>query len=243
MKKFLRTSDLAKAGQLSVQAIRNYEVWHILPPAERSAKGYRLYTSQHLQALIVTKRLIAGYGWRCATNIMQFIHAGNLPSALAIIDARHAEIHSSRGEIEEALRILRTTLPVAPIKLDRNTFTQKHGLYVHEAAKIFGLRVSALRYWEEQALLQPKRDAANHYRIYDAEQLRRLQFIVLLRKAKYSIETIRYVLDQLATDSPEQALKAAENRLQELTDLSYHCMQATAELWKYIADTQLFNTD
>jgi Na+/phosphate symporter len=65
----------------------------------------------------------------------------------------------------------------------------------------------------------------------------------LLRKANYNIETIRYVLDQLATDSPEQALKAAENRLQELTDISYRCMQATAELWRYVADMQLFHTN
>ncbi len=141
MKKFLRTSDLAKVAHLSVQAIRNYEAWHVLPPAERSAKGYRLYTQKHLQALLVTKSLIAGYGWRCTASIMQSIHAGNLPSALALIDARHAEIHNSRGEIEEALRILRATSPVEPIKLDRNRLTQKRGLYVHETAKMFGLQV------------------------------------------------------------------------------------------------------
>lgn len=242
MKKFLYTGDLAKAASLSVQAIRNYEAWHILPAAERSAKGYRLYTLKHLQALHVTKNLIAGYGWRSAADIMQFIHASNFPAALAIIDACHAEIHRSRSEIEEALRILRTISSASQVEPDENMIVQRQAMYVNEAAKMFGMRVSALRYWEERGLLQPKRDKANHYRIYDREQLRRLQFIVLLRKANYSIEAVQHVINQLVIGSPEQALSAAENRLQDLTRVSQHCMQATAELWAYVSTMPSFET-
>jgi DNA-binding transcriptional MerR regulator len=48
---YLRTSDLAQAGQISVQQVRNYEALGLLPPIERSKSGYRLYTPQHLAAL------------------------------------------------------------------------------------------------------------------------------------------------------------------------------------------------
>jgi DNA-binding transcriptional MerR regulator len=236
LKKFLRTSDLATAAHLSVQAIRNYEKWGILPPAERSAKGYRLYTPKHLDALRIAQALATGYSWRNAARIMQSLHNGDLAVALAIIDAQHAEIHRNRCEVEQTLHVLRTMPPAQLPKPARNMPVHKSDLYVNEVAKLVGVRVSAVRYWEERGLLQPKRATNNTYRVYDAEQFRKLQFIVLLRKANYDIKAIQHILGQLGTGSPEQALLAAEKRLKDLTEASYQCMQATTELWTYIAE-------
>lgn len=42
----LRTHDLALAGHISVQQVRNYEAKGLIPQAQRSPSGYRLYT-QH----------------------------------------------------------------------------------------------------------------------------------------------------------------------------------------------------
>ncbi len=53
-----RTSDLAKAAQVGVQQVRNYEAGGLIPPAERAANGYRQYTRQHLVALTT-----AQLGW------------------------------------------------------------------------------------------------------------------------------------------------------------------------------------
>jgi DNA-binding transcriptional MerR regulator len=36
---------------MSVQQVRNYEAFSLLPPVSRSKSGYRLYTQQHLAAL------------------------------------------------------------------------------------------------------------------------------------------------------------------------------------------------
>ena len=48
---YLRTRDLALAGHISVQQVRNYEANGLIPLAQRSPSGYRLYTQQHLAAL------------------------------------------------------------------------------------------------------------------------------------------------------------------------------------------------
>ena len=61
---YLHTIDLAQAGHISVQQVRNYEAGGFIPPAERSPGGYRLYTQQHLVALKTARSLVGGYGWQ-----------------------------------------------------------------------------------------------------------------------------------------------------------------------------------
>lgn len=65
---------------------------------------------------------------------------------------------------------------------------------IGEAAAMFGLRVSALRYYEELGLLTPvgRRGAT---RLYDRAQLRRLAFVGIARELGLPLETAREVLD------------------------------------------------
>src|SRR5690242_21190014 len=104
----LRTVDLARAVNLSVQQVRNYEAWGFLPPVARSGSGYRLYTPRHLAALQTARRMIAGYGWQPAREILQALHQGELDAALALIDAQHAALARQRERVEQALDALRT---------------------------------------------------------------------------------------------------------------------------------------
>ncbi|MDQ0939944.1 MerR family DNA-binding transcriptional regulator [Streptomyces sp. V1I1] len=43
----LRAIDLALTAGISVQQVRNYIEMGILPPVERTAGGYRIFTSAH----------------------------------------------------------------------------------------------------------------------------------------------------------------------------------------------------
>src|SRR5215469_18749338 len=104
----LRTRDLAQAGHMSVQQVRNYEASGLIPKAERSPSGYRLYTQQHLAALKTVKSMVPGYGWQRTSAIMQAIHRGDLSAALATIDERHAELTIKRRQVEQTLHALRT---------------------------------------------------------------------------------------------------------------------------------------
>ena len=78
---YLRTHDLALAGHISVQQVRNYEANGLIPKAQRSPSGYRLYTQQHLAALKAVKSMVRGYGWPRTSAIMQALHRGDLAAA------------------------------------------------------------------------------------------------------------------------------------------------------------------
>jgi DNA-binding transcriptional MerR regulator len=235
---YLRTTDLAQAGQISVQQVRNYEASGFIPAAERSPAGYRLYTRKHLVALTTARGLVAGYGRQRAQAIMQATHQGRLSAALALIDERHAEIAGKRLQLEQTLAALSTlaaqAVPLAGARHSHPRHAQ--WLRVGEAAQQVGVRVSALHFWEQQGLLQPARDKSSHYRLYDEQQMRRLRVVVLLREAGYGFGAIRTTLDELAAGRPEKAIAAVEKRRAELARTSWACVEAMSAFQEYISE-------
>jgi DNA-binding transcriptional MerR regulator len=229
----LRTIDLARAAGISVQQVRNYEAWGLLPPASRSKSGYRLYTQHHLAALKTARSLVGGYGWQRMPTIMRALHRGDLSAALATIDTRHAELASKRLQVEQTLSALHA-LAAQPAPVQSSLHPQQ--FRVGEAAKQVGVRVSALHFWEQQGLLHPLRDQSSHYRLYDEQQMRRLRVVVLLREAGYNFDVILSVLDELAADRPEKAIVAVEKRREELTRTSWVCIEALAHFQRYVSE-------
>jgi DNA-binding transcriptional MerR regulator len=229
----LGTRDLAVAGNISVQQVRNYEASGLIPKAPRSPSGYRLYTQRHLTALHTVKSLVRGYGWQRTSAIMQALHRGDLSTALATIDERHAEQARKRLQVEQTLVALRTltTQSGAPHRSQ-----QSQPVRVGEAAKQVGVRVSAVHFWEQQGLLSPLREPNSRYRLYDQHQMRRLRVVALLRDAGYPFSVIRLVLDQMAEGRPEQAIVAVENRREELSRTSWSCIEALTLFRHYVSE-------
>jgi DNA-binding transcriptional MerR regulator len=230
---YLRTRDLALAGNISVQQVRNYEASGLIPKAQRSQSGYRLYTQQHLAALKTVKSMVHGYGWQRTPAIMQALHRGDLSTALATIDERHAEQARKRFQVEQTLSALRT-LAAGSAPLQSTHHPQR--FRVGEAAKQVGVRVSALHFWEQQGLLHPVREQNSRYRLYDEHQMRRLREVVLLRDAGYNFNVIQLVLDELAAGRPEKAIVAVEKRREELTRTSWTCIEALASFQHYVSE-------
>src|SRR5690349_10373936 len=230
--KHLRTKDLAEAAGVSLQQVRNYEAGGLIPAVERSPSGYRRYTRQHLMALQAAKQVIGGYGWPTAQQIMQALHQGRLADALALIDERHAEIAALRRQLEQtlaALRVLAAQLPPAsPHHSER--------IRVGVAARLVGVRVSAVRFWEQLGLLHPLREHGSNYRLYDERQLRRLRIVALLRQAHNDFAAIRTTLDELEAGRPQRAVAAVEQRRSELAGMSWRCLEAMAALYAYIRE-------
>jgi DNA-binding transcriptional MerR regulator len=230
---YLRTIDLAQAGRISVQQVRNYEASGFLPPAERSSAGYRLYTRQHLQALKTARGLAPGYGWQRTREIMQALHRGELTTALGEIDQRHAELAGKRLQVEQTLAALRK---LAAPSAARTSPRAPQRLRIGEAARQAGVRVSALHFWEQQGLLHPLREQSSRYRLYDEQQMHRLHVIVLLRDASYPFSVIQAVLDELAGGRPEKAIAAVEKRREELTRISWMCVEALTLFQQYVSE-------
>jgi DNA-binding transcriptional MerR regulator len=213
--------------------VRNYEASSLIPPVERSPGGYRLYTQKHLIALKTARSLVGGYGWQRARAIMQAVHQGQLPVALALIDERHAELATTRLRVEQTLAAL-STLAAQSGPPASTRHSQR--LRVGEAAKQVGVRVSALHFWEQQGLLQPIRDKSSRYRRYDDQQMRRLRVVVLLRDAGYDFSAIRTALDELAAGQPERAIAAVEQRRAELAKASWACIAAISAFQGYVGE-------
>lgn len=229
--RYLRTKDLAQAVHLSVQQVRNYEASGFIPMVERSPSGYRRYTMQHLVALKTARRLMLGYGGQRTQQIMQAVHHGRLIDAFALIDEYHAELAGARRQLEQteaALSVLALQLPAAPhLRLSQC-------LHVGAAARLVGVRVSTLRFWEQQGLLHPTREAGSKYRRYDEHQLRRLRIVALLRQANYDFAAIRTSLHELEAGQPRRAVVAVEQRRNEIASMSWRCLEAMSAFHAYV---------
>lgn len=231
----LRPIDLGRAVGLSAQTIRKYERWGFMPPAVRSLTGYRQYTRRHLHAVQATRIMMNGFGWMQTQCIMRLVHQDDdLPACYTRITELHAGLNAQRRELVEMLDILRT---LAKSEVPPTTAGPvRDGLRIGEAAALVGVRVSALRFWEEQGLLHPTRDRESGYRIYDEQQLRMLRVVALLRRANYDFPAISRVLADLASGRTDQAIAAAERRLGQLAVKSRLAIQATAAFWDYVVE-------
>ncbi|EYT84379.1 MerR family transcriptional regulator, partial [Streptomyces sp. Tu 6176] len=93
----VRIAVLARSAGVSVQQIRVYADGGLLPPAGRTASGYRVFTAVHAEALAALRELAAGHGWPTACTVMRAVHAGDLRTALAAVDASHAALDRERA--------------------------------------------------------------------------------------------------------------------------------------------------
>src|SRR5882672_3438754 len=89
----------------------------------------------------------------------------------------------------------------------------KRLLRITEVAAETGLTTRAIRYYEEVGLLEPAARSDGDYRLYDASDLDRLQFIRSLRDdAGFSLSQIRQLLED------EAARERNRERLRHTTD-------------------------
>lgn len=65
---------------------------------------------------------------------------------------------------------------------------------ISEAAKLTGLNVSSIRFYERKGLLMPQREDGSKYRDYTDEDVQRIRQILLYRKMGISVETIELIL-------------------------------------------------
>ncbi|GAA0918185.1 TioE family transcriptional regulator [Nonomuraea longicatena] len=198
----LRPADLAREHGLSTQAVRNYEDENILPPAERSPAGYRLYRSLHAQALRAFLALRSGYGHQIAAEIMRAANRGDDESLFRAIDRAHADLLRERdtlAEVSAALgELAGAEIPAEP---------DGKGVTIGALAHRLGMHPASVRKWEQAGILRPERDRAG-YRLYTAADVRDAQMARHLRRGGYRLSQIRQFTDQLRRAGGTPALGA-----------------------------------
>ena len=184
----LRPVDLARAHGLSTQAVRNYEVAGILPPAERTPHGYRTYTPLHAQALRAFLALAPGHGHQAAASIMQAINRDATEEALHLIDTGHAQLLDDRRTLRAVEAAVRDLEPAPP---------ERGSTFVGPLSRRLGIRPATLRKWERAGLVHPHRDPRTGYRVYGAADVRDALLAHQLRRGGYLLEQIAPLIAQV----------------------------------------------
>lgn len=159
----LRTVDVARRAGCSVQHVRNLERdGGVLPPATRTATGYRIYTDAHVQAALAYRELAIGAGPVEAKRIMRSVHTCPAATTVALLDAAHARLHAERTELalaKQAADVI-STEPIDDVQAS-------DWMSVSELAVALGIRPpSTLRHWDTEGLVVPDRDTFTGARRY-----------------------------------------------------------------------------
>ncbi|QKW18709.1 MerR family transcriptional regulator [Kitasatospora sp. NA04385] len=224
----LRPIDLARPHGLSAQAVRNYEEAGILPPAARSAHGYRHYGERHAAALRAFLALLPGHGHPAAAAILRAVNAGDLPEALRLVDEGHALLAEDRRTLE-AVRTALDHLPAG------TAAEPAAGTHIGPLAHRLGLRPATLRTWERAGLVTPPRDTRTGYRVYPPAQVRELLLAEQLRRGGHGLARTAEILDRLRTAGSPEALRPTLTAWQDrLTTRGRALLAGSAALHAYL---------
>lgn len=105
-------------------------------------------------------------------------------------------------------------------------------LKIGDVAARYGVSTRTLRYYEECGLVESRRDRENQYRLYTAEQARRLEQVLALRKLGLAVEEIRRLAAGRtgAATLAARRLAALEGEAAELGELRRRLQAVLAHL-------------
>jgi DNA-binding transcriptional MerR regulator len=185
-RKFLHTSDLARAVGVHPNTVRKYADWGLIPPVERTPSGYRLFTQHHLDCM------------RLARLIYSAPYPGRGFRALGNEIVQHAVMYDWQGALEKAhehLAIVQAELQNAEGAADllehwvqnmASLSGNESPLAIGEVSKLLGVSIDVIRNAERNGMITVPRNTYNNYRLFGKREIERLRIIRMLGKAGYS---------------------------------------------------------
>lgn len=175
-----RTVDLARMFGIHVNTVRLYERYGLIPKAERTQSGYRIFTELHVEQFKLARAAlrveVLQNGLRKqAVTIIKTSASGDFETALKLTQHYRDQVEQEIKHAEEAVRICTRLLagskePCTGNNGEQTVYTRK------EAAGILGVTIDTLRNWELNGLFSVRR-MANGYRVYTEEDMQRLTII------------------------------------------------------------------
>ncbi|MYQ40003.1 DNA-binding transcriptional regulator, MerR family [Streptomyces sp. LamerLS-316] len=222
----LRTADVARRAGYSVQQIRNLERDGVLPPAARTAAGYRVYGEAHLRSALAYRALAAGTGPAEAKRIMRAVHGRPVAEVVALLDAAHARLDRERTDLGLA-REAAASIAAEPV----DDVRPSDAMTVSELAAALGVRPSTLRHWDAEGLAVPDRLPPRGTRRYSPAQARDARIVHQLRGAGYRIAPLRALMPHLRRGHGREEIEAAlAARDANITARSLALLEAAAPL-------------
>lgn len=227
----MRTVDVARRAGYSVQQVRNLERDGVLPPATRTAAGYRIYGEIHLDSALAYRALAVGTGPVEAKRIVRAVHQCPTSEVLALLDAAHARLDRERTDLKLAKEAVEA-ISVEPIEDVRPS----DSMSVSELAAALGVRPSTLRHWDAEGLVVPDRVPPRGTRRYSPAQARDARIVHQLRSAGHRIDALRALMPGLRHGHGSEDVRAAlAARDASIVARSHALLDATAALSAVLA--------
>ncbi|WP_084278803.1 MerR family transcriptional regulator [Anoxybacteroides tepidamans] len=226
----IRPIDIARKLNISTSALRHYESWGLVPPPERKANGYRIYTETHVAYFECIRAMYPGFGMELIRKIMPLLHENKITEALWLVNEAQANLYHEKQRAEQVLKALKMG--------DSDEFLPKKKqawFTIGEVAKVVGVPSSTLRHWEKEGMVIPKRDKENGYRKYSRADIRKLLIIRTLRAAVYSLDTVKEMIAEFDNNNIAQAEKIAKDSLLYMDHLITEQLRGIYYLYKLCA--------
>ena len=176
--------------------VRRYADSGLIPPAERTPKGYRCFTQHHVDCLriacLIYRSTYPGRGIRASAHeVLGNAITGNWAAALQKSLAHLAFVQAELSRAEAAVSAIEEWQD------QQDTNADTTGLLIGKAAELLDVSIDMLRNWERNGLIAITRRASNGYRLYGSADIQKLRVIRALTKAGYSQMAILRMLIQL----------------------------------------------
>jgi len=211
----IRPIDIARKLNISTTALRHYENWGIIPPVERAANGYRVYTDMHVAYFECIRAMNDGFGMQQTALMMKKTVLGDINAALWIMSECQAALHRDKLIADKTIQALEAD--------DIHLLQMKKGkqwMSIGEVSDRTTIPTSAIRHWEKAGLIEVQRDKDNGYRMFSAANLRQILIIRTLKTAFWSLDIIKRIIKELKDNNVETAMRTARESLKYLNDVN-----------------------
>ena len=220
------TTEVAKIIGIHPNTVRMYEIWELIPLAERKPNGYRIFTDFHIDQLRLARiafqiEVLQNGLRKKVVEIIKLSAKSDFDKALVFVEEYLSQIQREQRNAEEAISIAKQILL-------GNSVESALFLKRKEVSDYLDISIDTLRNWERNGLLQIKRKQ-NGYRVYTSNDIERLKMIRTLRLANYSLEAILRMLNALE-QNPQINIKQVLNTPQSDSDIVSVCDKLISSL-------------
>jgi DNA-binding transcriptional MerR regulator len=193
------TSEIAKLIGIHPNTVMLYEKWGYIPPVPRKSNGYRVFNETHLHQMKLIRLALKSEAikWYLRFEVKNIIRSAaqvDLRKALELSREYLTHIQNEKNNELKVMKIIQGILNSDSLE-EKNISLNRNG-----AAKLLGVSISVIIYWERDGLLEvPRRK--NGYRVYGEDEIKLLRVIKALRQENYSTQCIDRMLKKLKTKS------------------------------------------
>ncbi|MBD8499590.1 MerR family transcriptional regulator [Paenibacillus arenosi] len=182
----IRPKELASKYMISTSTLRNYEAKGLIPPAERSANGYRVYTDLHEAYLACIQAMAPAFGMEVTTEVLNLLHLEQPYDALWVVREQEVALYKEKTKVEKLIEDIQRYMKESPSVHNDNWFS------INEVSEMTQVSKTAIRYWEHAGYVKPDRAPTNRYRQYSESHLLKIRLLQVLQNSVYSEETVHF---------------------------------------------------